>query len=116
MTSEADVAGLIAALCKAAGWPSAPRFERFDHGMSGDLTVRIDGERPAFAKIGDPARRIGRESLAHEVAAMRWLDSLEGAFPVASDEATWRAARHCWLKLFTGRRCTPWRQDAPRTG
>ena len=79
MTSEADVAGLIAALCKAAGWPSAPRFERFDHGMSGDLTVRIDGERPAFAKIGDPARRISRESLAHEVAAMRWLDGRAGA-------------------------------------
>jgi aminoglycoside phosphotransferase len=79
MTSEADAAGLVAALCKVAGRPPAPRFERFDHGMSGDLTVRIDGKRPAFAKISDPTRRISRESLAHEVATMRWLNGRAGA-------------------------------------
>jgi aminoglycoside phosphotransferase len=79
MTSEAETAGLVAALCKVAGWPPATGFERFDHGMSGDLTVRIDGERPAFAKIGDPAQRISRASLVHEVAAMRWLAGRAGA-------------------------------------
>jgi aminoglycoside phosphotransferase len=70
---------LVAALCAAAGWPPASGFERFGHGMSGDLTLRIDGERPVFAKIGDPARRISRESLAREIAALRWLDGRAGA-------------------------------------
>jgi aminoglycoside phosphotransferase len=78
MISEADAAALVAALCKTAGWPPAPAFERFDHGMSGDVTVRIGGAWPAFAKIGDPARRISREGLAREIAVLRWLDGRAG--------------------------------------
>jgi kanamycin kinase/aminoglycoside 3'-phosphotransferase-2 len=79
MTSKDEAVALVAALCAASGWPCAPTFERFDHGMSGDLTVRIGGDRPAFAKIGDPARRISREMLAREIAALRWLGGRAGA-------------------------------------
>jgi aminoglycoside phosphotransferase len=79
MTSEDEAAALVAALCAAAGWPRLSGFERFDHGMSGDLTVRIDGASPAFAKIGDPARRISREMLAREIAVLRWLGGRAGA-------------------------------------
>ena len=79
MTSEDEAAALVAALCAAAGWPRPSGFERFDHGMSGDLTVRIDGAAPAFAKIGNPARRISREMLAREIATLRWLGGRAGA-------------------------------------
>lgn len=79
MTSADEAAALVAALCAAAGWPVARDFKRFDHGMSGDLTVRIGGDHPVFGKIGDPARRISREMLAHEIAAMRWLGGRAGA-------------------------------------
>jgi aminoglycoside phosphotransferase len=78
MTSEDEVA-LVAALCAAAGRAPASTFERFGHGMSGDLTLRIGDASPAFAKIADPSRRISRESLAHEIAALRWLDGRAGA-------------------------------------
>ncbi|HEX4199702.1 MAG TPA: aminoglycoside 3'-phosphotransferase [Caulobacteraceae bacterium] len=78
MISDAETASLIAALCAAAGWREAP-FQQVGHGMSGDLAARIGGERPAFAKIADPARRISREGLAREIAAMRWLDGRAGA-------------------------------------
>jgi aminoglycoside 3'-phosphotransferase-2 len=74
-----SVAGRVAALCMAAGLPPASGFEQFGHGMSGDLTLRIDGQRPVFAKIADPARRISRESLEREIAALRWLDGRAGA-------------------------------------
>jgi aminoglycoside 3'-phosphotransferase-2 len=74
-----DVAALVAALCAAGGLPPADGFARFGHGMSGDLTLRIDAERPVFAKIAEPARRISRESLAREIAALRWLDGRAGA-------------------------------------
>jgi aminoglycoside 3'-phosphotransferase-2 len=77
MTDE--VTALVTALGAAAGLPPADGFERFGHGMSGDLTLRIDGERPVFAKIADPARRISRESLVREIAALRWLDGRAGA-------------------------------------
>jgi aminoglycoside phosphotransferase len=77
MTDE--VAALVAALCAAAALPPADGFERFGHGMSGDLTLRIDGDRPVFAKIADPVRRISRESLVHEIAVLRWLDGRAGA-------------------------------------
>jgi aminoglycoside phosphotransferase len=79
MTPDDAAASLIAALCEAAGWPSGAPFERFGHGMSGDLAARIGGVRPAFAKIADPQRRISRESLAREVAAMGWLGGRAGA-------------------------------------
>jgi aminoglycoside 3'-phosphotransferase-2 len=79
MTPEDDAAAVIAALCAAADWPHPPGFKRLDHGMSGDLTVRLDGVSPAFAKIGDPARRISRNILAGETAALRWLDGRAGA-------------------------------------
>jgi aminoglycoside phosphotransferase len=73
------VAALVAALCAAAGLPAARGFEPFGHGMSGDVTLRIEGERSVFAKVADPARRISRESLAREIAALRWLDGRAGA-------------------------------------
>ncbi|HEY3890076.1 MAG TPA: APH(3') family aminoglycoside O-phosphotransferase [Caulobacteraceae bacterium] len=79
MTSGDEAAALVAALCAAADWPRSPRFERFGHGMSGDLTVRLDGASPAFAKIGDPTRRISLEMLAGEIAVLRWLDGRAGA-------------------------------------
>jgi kanamycin kinase/aminoglycoside 3'-phosphotransferase-2 len=47
--------------------------------MSGDLAVKLGGERPAFAKIADPARRISHESLAREIAVMEWLDGRASA-------------------------------------
>lgn len=72
-------ADLVAALCAAADWPWPPAFTRFSHGMSGDLTLRLEGERPAFAKIADPTRRISREGLAREIAALRWLGCRAGA-------------------------------------
>jgi aminoglycoside phosphotransferase len=55
---------------------TAAAVERFGHGMSGDVTLRIGG---AFAKLADPARRISRESLARETAALAWLDGRAGA-------------------------------------
>jgi aminoglycoside 3'-phosphotransferase II len=79
MTAEDDPAALIAALCAAADWPQPSTFKRFDHGMSGDLTIRLDGPSPAFAKIGDPARRISRDMLAGERSALHWLDGRAGA-------------------------------------
>jgi aminoglycoside phosphotransferase len=73
------VAAVVAALCAAAGLRSTSGFEQFGHGMSGDLTLRIEDERPVFAKIADPARRISRESLQREIAALRWLNGRAGA-------------------------------------
>ena len=77
MTDE--LSALVAALCAAAGLRAVGGLEQFGHGMSGDLTLRIDGKRPVFAKIADPTRRISRESLAREIAALRWLDGRAGA-------------------------------------
>jgi aminoglycoside 3'-phosphotransferase-2 len=79
MTSENEAEAIVAALCAGAKWPRPASFKRFDHGMSGDLTVRLDGAAPAFAKIGDPARRISRDILAREIAVLRWLDGQAGA-------------------------------------
>jgi aminoglycoside 3'-phosphotransferase-2 len=79
MTADAEVAALVAALCEAAGWPRASAMERVDHGMSGDLTVRIGSERAAFAKIGDPARRISREGLTREICVLKWLNGRAGS-------------------------------------
>jgi aminoglycoside phosphotransferase len=79
MISDSEAAALIAGLCAAAGWPPGAPFERFGHGMSGDLAVKIGGDRPGFAKIADPDRRISRESLAGEIAAMGWLNGRAGA-------------------------------------
>jgi len=76
MTPDHEPARLVAALCAATGRAAPPAFERFDHGMSGDLTVRIGD---AFAKIGNASRRISREMLAHEIAALHWLDGRAGA-------------------------------------
>jgi len=70
-----DEAALIEALRAAAGLP-AGAVERFDHGASGDVTVCIGA---VFAKIANPARRISREGLAREAAALRWLDGRGGA-------------------------------------
>ncbi len=79
MTSEDDATALVAALCAAANWPHPSAIKRFDHGMSGDLTVRLEGASNAFAKIGDPARRISRDVLTQEIAALRWLGGRAGA-------------------------------------
>jgi aminoglycoside 3'-phosphotransferase-2 len=69
---------LIAALRRAAGLGDGPA-RRMDHGMSGDVVLRLDGPRPCYAKIGDPARRISVHELQRETAALRWLDGRVGA-------------------------------------
>jgi aminoglycoside 3'-phosphotransferase-2 len=79
MTSPDETAALVVALCAAADWPRVSGFKRFDHGMSGDLTIRLEGATNAFAKFGDPDRRISRDMLAREIAVLRWLDGRAGA-------------------------------------
>jgi aminoglycoside phosphotransferase len=69
MTSEE----LVAAVLAAAGVVCEAAPERVGHGESGDQVFRIPGERPVFAKIGDPANRISCAELEREAAALRWL-------------------------------------------
>jgi aminoglycoside 3'-phosphotransferase II len=78
--SDAGGETLVRAMLDAAGITAEGLAgARLDHGMSGDLVFRIDAPVRAFAKLGDAARRISRETLAREIAVLAWLDGRLGA-------------------------------------
>ncbi|HTX48853.1 MAG TPA: aminoglycoside 3'-phosphotransferase [Caulobacteraceae bacterium] len=72
------MAEVVDQLCRAAGLPPPTSVQSMSHGMSGDLVLRLEGPRPFFAKIGDPARRISVDELTREVGMLRWLDGRAG--------------------------------------
>ncbi|HEY1426744.1 MAG TPA: APH(3') family aminoglycoside O-phosphotransferase [Caulobacteraceae bacterium] len=74
---------IAAEVLGAAGVPWSPRaVSAIGHGMSGDLVVRIEGDRPLIAKLVQRASHVSRAELAREAAALRWLDGRIGAPPV----------------------------------
>lgn len=77
---DPEVEGIAAELLETAGIRWRPRAAlRIRHGESGDLVLRIEGERSLIAKIVQRESRIGRAELAREAAALRWLDGRIGA-------------------------------------
>jgi hypothetical protein len=79
-TGRSDDEALAAAVLIEAGLPEPDALRSLDHGMSGDLVMRlISGDRVVYAKHCDPARRISCAELGREAAALRWLDGRFGA-------------------------------------
>ena len=108
--TEPAPAKFAEAVLKAARRAVAARVLRLDHGMSGDLVLRLetDGET-LFAKLGDPARRISVSELARETAALGWLGGrIDAPTVIWSGHALGRPAL-----LMTATAGTPLHELAP---
>lgn len=88
-----DELGLVAALLHAAGIEADPAAaEMVAHGLSGDLVFRLPGAPGLYGKIA-ANRRISRNELTREIAALQWLEGrAEAARLVWSGEVEARPA------------------------
>ena len=71
--SDVEDQRLIRQLLMAAALAADPaRATRMDHGLSGDLVVRLETTPPLYGKIGGGSR-ISHAELGREIAALDWL-------------------------------------------
>jgi len=87
---------LVARVARAAGLEHPSRFQRLDHGKSGDIVLRLEGRQTYFAKIGDPERRISNAELVRELRALEWLAGRAGAARLV-----WSGQVDAWPALVT---------------